>query len=133
MVTCRSCGKNIANREDVNVLALLGVKPVTFCNNCYASKERRSLVRHALYFPQYPLNGRIFAITLAVITIIMIIVALLIITTDTAKMMVGGAAAPASLELRLIFASIIIIILLWFWSLWIRARNIMNQASSRRQ
>lgn len=57
MVNCKKCGKEITDQNDFNMLAFLGVKPVSFCNACYSARER-GVTRHLFYIPKgFPINA----------------------------------------------------------------------------
>lgn len=68
-ITCENCKKTIKKKEDANFLAFLGFVPKAFCNNCYSSKER-GILRHFLYFPQQPINGKMYKYGLIILSII---------------------------------------------------------------
>jgi len=66
-VRCENCRKQITKKEDVNVLAFLGVIPKYFCNDCYSSKER-GFWRHFTHFPKQPINSKIYKVGLWILT-----------------------------------------------------------------
>ncbi len=109
MISCRKCFKKITKPEDINVLAFLSVKPVVFCNSCYASRER-GLLRHWLYAPRWgPLNSKIFLISLVAGTMVSFVLILAMIMAET------------SLTRKMVITLIILLLLTWWWTLRIIA------------
>lgn len=112
MVSCKQCGKKITNPNDVNVLAMLGVVPKTFCNGCYSAKER-GLMRHIAYWPRQPINGTLFKIRFAFLTLIWIVVL---------------AFAVFRREASYFFiAAFFSLLVLWYFALWRSARNTVRE------
>lgn len=122
MIKCDICGNNITRSDDVNVLALFGVKPTTFCNDCYAKKER-GIVRNVFYFPaKYPLNSTLFTLGLVLFSIIGAIFLV--------AMLLNYAILPAGWVGGLAFTIVIILVMLFEWTLWFTARRRVRQAQS---
>lgn len=127
MIKCNGCGKEITRKDDANVLALFGIVPRTFCNNCYASRER-GILRNFVYFPdKYPLNSKMFIILLIIGTIIYLgaISFLAFGSTQTAN--INGELTTLSAGLKIFFSFIISIGLLWYWILYFIARNKLSK------
>ena len=110
MITCEGCHKKIKDYNDVNVLAMFGVVPKTFCNNCYAAEER-GLARHFVYWPRQPINGKIFNIQFMLVVLIWLF--FLVITTYTTDNWPVTAILSA--------------ILLWYFALWRSAKNTIKK------
>ena len=112
MLKCEKCGKNISEKEDANVLALLGLVPTTFCNNCYSSKER-GIERHFFYFPQFPINSKMFPLTLIVFTIFVSFISI--------SMLSYQGSAPVIILIP--FLLILVFTVLWEWVLYLFVRK----------
>jgi len=121
MVNCYKCNKQITNPKDVNVVAFLGLIPRKLCNNCYSSKERG--LWRGFYFPHTPLNSVLYTISLIVATIILSIALIVVIfggqISDTSNV------SPEIGKLMII--SLIVLVLVWQWILFIIARITVNE------
>ncbi len=122
MVNCDKCGKKIKDKYDINVVALLGFKPVKLCNSCYASKER-GITRHLFYIPpKFPLNSKLYPIGGVFIIIIFLwLVPALLFAGKTLE------GEPASIFLKIFITSLFGAFLLWYWVLWFIARSVINK------
>ncbi|MBS3125957.1 hypothetical protein J4453_00750 [Candidatus Woesearchaeota archaeon] len=132
MVNCKKCNKQITDPNDINVLALLGIKPITMCNTCYASRER-GITRHLFYYPKwFPLNSTPFIIILILATIIFpIIIVAIFLGSGTAA--VNGEPTELSFGVKTLIALLFLIILGWQWILWFIAKSAVNKTKSSYQ
>jgi len=126
MVNCEKCNKRITDPNDVNVLALLGIKPTTMCNDCYASRER-AIIRHMFYHPKwFPLNSTPFIIILILATILLSVV-IVAILFGNATATVNGEPAELSFGVRVLIALLLLVVLGWQWILWFIAKSAVNK------
>ena len=132
MVNCKKCNKQITDPSDINVLALLGIKPITMCNACYASRER-GITRHLFYYPKwFPLNSKPFIIILILATIIFsIIIVAILLGSGTAT--VNGEPTELSFGVKALIALLLLVVLGWQWILWFTARSEVNKTKSSHQ
>lgn len=117
MTSCDKCYKRITDFKDINVVALLGVVPKSFCNDCYASRER-GLLRGIYYPPKYPLNSWSFNISLIFATILLLVFSFILFITDSTP------EFPSIVKYSL--AVLMIIIVIFQWILLVIARNRVN-------
>lgn len=123
MINCNKCNKKIKDSNDVNVLALFGIKPTTMCNSCYASRER-GITRHLFYYPRkFPINSKPFILILSLVSVIWLI---LVIGTLLGKAEVSGSSTGVTI---LLF-TIAIILMGWQWVLWFIAKGKVNAAKN---
>jgi len=114
MVTCRQCNKKIIDREDINIVAFLFVKPTSFCNDCY-SKRERGILRHFLYYPkEFPINSRLFIIVKVILTITFMLVIINMI----------NSALPV--RRKIIVISVSGIVIAWQWFLYLYSHKIIS-------
>ena len=115
MITCNNCGKKITDPKDVNVLAMFGVVPRTFCNGCYSSKER-GFARHILYWPKQPINGTLFIVRFAFLALIWLaVLAYALVSKTSGSWMI---------------AALFSLIVLWYFLLWRSARNTVKKVEA---
>lgn len=130
VVNCSNCHKEITNLKDVNVTALLGILVKTWCNDCYAARER-GILRHIFYKNNIaPLNSTYYTLTLSVTTIIIGVVAIAMVGGKGTWTTVGGQ--PPTLSSLIPYAIIVFIILAWGWALWIVARRIVRKIEKQK-
>ena len=110
MVNCTKCNKKITDPNDINVVALLGIKPIYLCNNCYSSRER-GIARNLFYYPtMFPINSKSFIIILVVATILFsIIIVAVLFGGGTA--VVNGEPTKISFGVRILIALLIMVVL----------------------
>ncbi|MBI2044963.1 hypothetical protein HYT23_02810 [Candidatus Pacearchaeota archaeon] len=117
MPTCYNCNREIIKKDDANVLAFLGFVPRTFCNNCYSSKER-GFARHMFYFPQQPINSKMYLFGLWVFTLIFVpLILFMVFSTILNKSSLAGL---------LIVVFILLLFLAWQWILYFKAKKILS-------
>lgn len=124
MIKCDICGKAINDPKDVNVLALFNLVPRTFCNKCYAEKER-GITRHLFYAPKQPINGKLFIIGLSIFTVIGLFLLLaLTFNFGETNQSIGNTG-------RIFFMVFVLLVIGWEWILWFIARGRVNAAIKR--
>lgn len=130
MPICSSCNKEIRSKEDANVLALFGLIPKTFCNDCYSSRER-GIMRNYIYYPsRFPLNSTMFFVLLIIGTIILLAaIALLLFGSAGTPAIVNGQETTLSGGFKVIISAIILVILIWNWILFSIAKSKLSELS----
>ncbi len=120
-VKCKSCGKKIRDRGNVNIRFFLGVKPEINCNNCYDKKIKTNRKYLFGYSPWRGLpfniwNNKKFLIGLMGCSFILIVLIMLY--------RINYGLIPRYIEGVLIVS---ILLNSWYWVMFGEAKKIVKQ------
>jgi hypothetical protein len=82
LITCSSCGKRITKKSDINILSFIGLSTKTFCNDCYAKKDRE-FKHHFMLGSSTPINSRSNLYSLIGSTVFGIILTIVVLVSDS--------------------------------------------------